>query len=87
MLKQIVGKATLVADPSNAAQELKIDSENRGFHKARRASLKLKCLDPCSGRKILAIWHGTGAYHGVFNPRNLVLTNNGIVRPAIVILL
>ena len=28
----------------------------------------LQCLDPTSGRKIPAIWHGAGAYHGVFIP-------------------
>ena len=28
----------------------------------------LECLDPGSGRKIPAIWHGTGAYTGVFIP-------------------
>ena len=32
----------------------------------------LKCLDPGSGRKIPAIWHGAGANPGVY-PRNLVL--------------
>ena len=26
------------------------------------------CLDPGSGRKIPAVWHGAGAYHGVFIP-------------------
>ena len=30
----------------------------------------MKCLDPGIGRKIPAIWHGAGAYRGVFVARN-----------------
>ena len=38
------------------------------------ALLSLECLDADSGRRILAIWHGTSAYPGLcFYPRNLVL--------------
>ena len=29
------------------------------------AFLTLECLDPGSGRDILAIWHGASAYHDV----------------------
>ena len=33
----------------------------------------LKCLAPGSGRKIPAIWHGAGAYHGVSIPETSCL--------------
>ena len=50
-----------------------------GFPKGRLTTLRislqaeaclfcLECLDPSSGRNIPAIWHGAGAYPGVFIP-------------------
>ena len=37
-------------------------------HHTRRGAHQ--CLDPGSGRKIPAIWHGTGAYHDCY-PKNV----------------
>ena len=35
---------------------------------AEACPLRLKCLDPGSGRKVPATWHGAGACHGVCIP-------------------
>ena len=45
--------------------------------------LSLECLDPGSGRKFPAIWHGAGGYPLVY-PKNLVL-KNGVIQPAIIL--
>ena len=44
--------------------------------KAESCHFSLTSLDPCSGRKFSAIWHGTSACHGVFIPDIQYNNNN-----------
>ena len=41
------------------------ENNNKIADTQNNAVLSFKCLDPGSGRKILAMWHGAGAYPGV----------------------
>ena len=47
---------------------------------------RLKVQDPGSGRKTPTMWHGTGAYHGVFIPETQYCTENANIHPTILLL-
>ena len=72
-------QAEVEAEPPKAAPPSELDtmiSEMEGRIMARRVLLRacraphfsVRYLDPGSGRNIPAIWHGFGAYSGVFIP-------------------